>query len=201
MKVGLKYVVVSILILLAAGVGWYYGIRSSAGRTLESVDAVVMMERIRNVHKLVLVEGAFSEIYDYKDYWMYDLSPFRKKALVRVQAIVLAGFDLEKAEIRIDGQTHTIVIHKLPPCEILSVDHELDYYDIQEGTFNQFSEEKLTEINKGAKRFIRTQAELSGLLDKAEDRKQNFIHELSLTARAFGWKVENHTGITPQIKD
>lgn len=170
--------------------GWYYGNRTNLLKSHEEVEAVIMLERVRNVHKLILVEGTFSEIYDYKDYWFYDVSPFRKKALVRVKADVLVGFDLEKADIRLEEADHTIYLNDLPKSEILSIDHDLDYYDLQEGTFNQFDEKKLTEINKGAKNFIRTQAEMSDLIERAEQRKGDFIRELQITASAFGWNVQ-----------
>jgi hypothetical protein len=189
MRIRLSYIAIPLLILMAGVTGWWFGLRHNAFSTTERVDAVVMLERIQNVHKLVLVEGSFSEIYDYKDYWMYDVSPFRKKALIRVKADVLIGFDLEKANIELDEEKHVLTIHHLPESEILSIDHDLDYYDLQEGTFNQFSEVKLTELGKGAKQFIQTQAQNSELISRADQRQANFIKELSLTASAMGWKV------------
>ena len=56
----------------------------------------VLMEKIKTVAKLVTVEGYFSEVYDYQDYWNYDVSMFRKKALIRVKAKVSVGYDLSK---------------------------------------------------------------------------------------------------------
>ena len=45
----------------------------------EEVSTQVLLERIEEVTKLVTVEGHISEIYDYKDYYGYDWSIFRKK--------------------------------------------------------------------------------------------------------------------------
>ena len=44
-------------------------------------ESKILLEKIKTVSKLVTVEGYFSEIYDYQEYWGYDLSPFRKKSL------------------------------------------------------------------------------------------------------------------------
>lgn len=184
-----RTLVIVSLMIIAAGLGWYYGVRASFPEPVEEVDSVVLMERIRNVHKLVLLEASFSEIYDYEDYWIYDVSPLRKKALVRVRANVQAGFDMEKADIELDEANRIIYIRSLPPSGILSIDHELDYYDLQEGTFNQFDETKLTDIGKNAKKFIRTQAESSGLLEEAEERKKVFIDEIARMISSYGWEV------------
>ena len=34
-----------------------------------------LLEKINQVNKLVTIEGVYSEIYDYKDYYGYDWSP------------------------------------------------------------------------------------------------------------------------------
>lgn len=200
MRIGWRTILTTILIIGAGVMGWYYGVKLTSMKLHSQVDSTVLLERIQNVHKLVLVEASFSEIYDYKDYWMYDVSPFRKKALVRVKAKALLGFDLEKAHIEIDEASQSIIIHDLPSSEILSLDHDLDYYDLQEGTFNQFSEGKLTEIGKGAKAYILDKAKQSSAMRKAEERKWDFVNEIELIAAAYGWKVLVEDDELSQIK-
>ncbi|MBK9982670.1 MAG: DUF4230 domain-containing protein [Saprospiraceae bacterium] len=46
------------------------------------------------------------------------------------------------------------MISGMPPAEILSVDHDLDYYDLSEGFFNSFSTEDYNKINADAKDFV-----------------------------------------------
>jgi hypothetical protein len=190
LRIRLSYIIFFFLILAAGASGLYYGLKLNPLRINSEEEAVIIVDRIEQVHKLILVESYFSEIYDYKDYWLYDLSPFRKKALIRVNAQVLAGFDLEKASIVADSETRTLTIKDLPYSEILSVDHELDYYDIQQGTFNYFDDDKITELSKSAKEFIVEKAKTSGILEQAELRKEEFLNETAEVVRLYGWELQ-----------
>lgn len=174
-------------ILLALIAGWYYGTKSSLSKLQVEENAVVTMERIQKVFKLVATEGKVSEIYDYKDYMYYDIGLFRKKILVRVNANILVGYDFEQAVLRIDEASRTIYLDSIPEPDILAIDHTLDYYDIQEGTFNNFSEKELTEINKKAKEYVSAVAEDSDIYQQAEEQKDELLEMLSLACTAMGW--------------
>ena len=114
--------------------------RTNYRKKLRSEEsAQVLLERVQTVAKLITVEGYFSEVYDYKDYYAYNLSPFRKKALIRVKAKVSVGYDLSRVEFETRPDEKVIIVRNLPEPEILSIDHDLDYYDISQGMFNSFS--------------------------------------------------------------
>jgi hypothetical protein len=180
----------AVLALVFAAGAWvtknYYLAQSA--KTEE--DAQVLMERVKTVCKLVTVEGYFTEVYDYKDYWGYDLSFFRKKALIRVKAKVSVGFDLTSLTVSADSKTKTLRIGTLPEPSILSIDHELDYYDISEGTFNSFTTEDYNRMNTKAKAFIEEQAKKSTLFESAKKEGIQTIEMLRTMAEASGWKVE-----------
>jgi len=148
-----------------------------------------MLEKIQKVFKFVAAEGEISEIYDYKDYQYYDISPLRKKILVRVNAKVLVGYDFEKASFKIDDSTRTITIDSIGPAEVLAIDHDLDYYDIQEGTFNYFSEEELNEINEKAKNYAASIVKDSDLYKVAAEQKDDLIDMMRVAASSAGWEV------------
>lgn len=128
--------------------------------------------------KLITVEGYFSEVYDYKDYYYADWKPFTKKALVRVQAKVSVGYDMEAVTFRADESGKTIVIENMPEPEILSLDHDIDYYDIQQGAFNTFTEDDYNKLNKGAKDFIKAQVADSPLYERAAKQRDHIINML-----------------------
>ena len=88
-------------IILAFGLGLYVmsGQWMSWSKKQTNQTATTLIEQIKKVAKLATVEGHFSEIYNYKDYYGYDWSIFRKKALIRVQAKVSAGYDLTLIEV------------------------------------------------------------------------------------------------------
>lgn len=165
---------------------WYFK-RSEA---VVEENGVVLLERIKQVAKLVTVEGYFSEIYDYKDYYGYDLSLFRKKALIRVKAKVSVGYDLEKMQVTSDATTKTIRLSGIPPAEILSIEHDLDYYDVQEGFFNEFSTEDYDKLNASAKEFIRKKALESDLVKTATTQRNSLLETMRFMAESMGWKLE-----------
>ena len=177
-------------IVLAGVIGWYVGFKNNFGEPQVTESANTMMEKMQKVFKFVAAEGQISEIYDYKDYQYYDISPLRKKILVRVNAKVLVGYDFEKASFRIDEVSKTIFIDSIGPAELLAIDHDLDYYDIQEGTFNTFSEQELNDINTKAKNYAAAIVEESDLYKIADEQKQDLIDMLTVAAQSTGWNIE-----------
>jgi hypothetical protein len=156
-------------------------------KTQEEQTAIV--EKIREVLKLVTVEAQFAEIYDYKDYYGYDWSPFRKKALIRVKAKVSAGYDLTQLSISTHPEEKKIIIENIPEPKIMTVDHEIDYYDISEGTFNKFSVDDYNQLNKKAKDFIIKTAEESGLLDHARVQGASILQSFNFLVQSTGWEI------------
>lgn len=152
-------------------------------------DSTVLLEKIRSVCKLVTAEGEFSEIYSYKESYPFDYSIFSKKALIRVKAKVSVGYDLGKLKIEPDLKTYTLVISGMPPAEILSVDHDLDYYDVKEGFFNKFSTEDYNKINASAKDFIVSQVQKSSLMEAADKKRDELTEIMRFMGEQAGWKV------------
>lgn len=180
-----------LLVLVAFGLGLYLSTAHwwpwSERQSNEQVSTLV--ERIEKVAKLVTVEGHFSEVYDYKDYYGYDWSIFRKKALIRVKARVLAGYDLKQIAIDADSRNRTITLSRLPRPQILSIDHDLDYYDITEGTFNSFSNTDLNRLNAQAKNYIEEAALKSDLLNQAEQRGKEMLETIRFLVEGQGWSL------------
>ena len=138
MKSLTKYAILIVIILSSLLVGIMWGRKMEIFKTYENENSQVMMERVSKVFKLVAVEAEVSEIYDYKQYKYWDIDLLRKQALVRVKAKVSVGYDFEDLEFQINEKAHVISIVGFPDPKILSIDHELDYYDMDEGLFNSF---------------------------------------------------------------
>jgi hypothetical protein len=178
-----------VLILAIIGIAWYSGYKYNWVNKKQETSVNVVLEKIQKVFKLVTVEGHLSEIYNHKDYYNWDLPMFRKKALIRVNAKVLVGFDFEKVKLTVDEDSKTIYIEDFPEAEILSMDHELDYYDITQGSFNKFTSQDYNEINKNVKEFARAKAIDSKLLESAEAQKEEIMEMLKTIIMATGWEV------------
>jgi hypothetical protein len=185
----------NILIILALAAALLIGIFAtkyyySAREYKSEEQSQVLLEKIKNVCKLVTVEGQFSEVYNYSDYWGYDFSPFRKKALIRIKAKVSAGYDLGKMKITAVPESKIIRIADIPEPSILSIDHDLDYYDITEGSFNSFSASDYTKLNEKAKKFVEAQAQKSPLLESAKKQGIQMLDVIKIMIESAGWKVE-----------
>ena len=165
----------------------------SAKEVTAEEQSKVLLEKIREVAKLVTVEGNISEVYNYKDYWGYDFFPFQKKAIILVDAKVSVGYDLQKMNMRSDALTKTLTVSTLPNPEILSLEHDLKYYDISEGTFNSFSPKDYTDLQGKVKDFIRQKAEESELKRRANTQGNKMIDMIRFMVEGAGWTlvVEN----------
>ncbi len=178
------------ILALLLGVFWGTRYYYTWDAVTEEERSAVLLERIKTVAKLVTVEGYFSEIYDYKSYWGYDFSPFRKKALVRVKAKVSVGYDLEQMKIEAQPDQKRILISNLPDPEIISIDHDLDYYDISQGSFNTFTSEDYNKINASAKELIEKQARTSDLFITAEEQSNDMLEMIRFMVEGSGWTLE-----------
>ena len=180
---------IAVAIAFALGLwamNWYY---KKTSATVEE-QSTVLLEKIKKVTKLITVEGYFSEIYDHKDYYYYDISPFRKKALLRVKAKVSVGYDLGNMKIDALPAEKKIVISQLPDPEVLSIDHEVDFYDLQQGTFNGFTAKDYTALNKKAKEYIEKSAIDSELLNTAKEQANTTLELIEFIVEGAGWTVE-----------
>ena len=120
--------------------------------------------------------------------------PFQKKALVLVKARVSVGYDLGLMNMKADSKTKTFSISQPPQPQILSIDHDLSYYDISEGTFNSFSAEDYTKIQGKVKDFIRDKAEQSDLKQRAQTQGNQMLEVIRFMVEGAGWTMKIEQG-------
>lgn len=185
-------IVLALLLLLVVGGGITWMRNFEYRKSVE--ESEVILNQVRNVQKLIAVEGYFSEIYSHKDYYGFDIPLLRKKALVRVKAKASVGFDLSQLNPRTDPAAKILHISKFPEPELLSLDHNLDYYDITQGTFNYFTTKDYNIINRRAKSFIETQVARSELMDQAKKQSMRTLETIREIVEGMGWTLEVDKG-------
>lgn len=190
-KLAIGIVIIAVALVSYFATRYYY----TFGEVTAEEQSQVLMEKIKTVAKLVTVEGYFSELYNHEDYWNYDISLFRKKALIRVKAKVSVGYDLTKMSIEAIPEQKLLILSDLPDPSIISIDHDLDYYDITEGTFNSFSEADYNMMNKNAKETIRQKAISSDLFLAAEKQSNNMLDLIKFMVEGAGWQLQFRTRI------
>ena len=178
-----------IIALAALYLVFSFGMKLNWPQKKTTESSVVLLEKIRTVCKLVTAEGQFAEIYEYKESLPFARPFFDKKALVRVRATVSVGYDLSEINMVPDEKSHTLVISNLPRAEIIAVEHDLDYYDITEGFFNQFSTEDYNKVNARAKEFVVSQVHKSSLMEAADEKRNELLEIIRYMVEQAGWKV------------
>lgn len=145
-----------------------------------TVTSNSMLLSIERVFKVVTAEGHFAEIYDYQNTsHLLSFIPSTKKALIVVNAKVMMGFDFKKMKMDIDPQTREMVITEFPQPEILSIEPDLKYYNLEDGLFNKFNNQDLTKLQADAKAKIRESALQSELPAIAQRQMQTLLLELT----------------------
>ena len=155
-------------------------------------QSIVLIEKIKNVCKLITVEGEFSEIYHYentKERFMKLISS-KKKAIILVNAKAQIGYNLSKIKLNANSKSKTISITDFPQAEILTIDTDLRYYDKSEGLFNKFEAEDLTALNKEARQFIVEKIPESGLVETANKELLEAVGIITNLVETIGWKVD-----------
>jgi hypothetical protein len=85
------------------------------------------------------------------------------------------------------------LINELPEPQILSIDHDLDYYDVSEGLFTSFDETDYNQIQTDAKELIRTKAMQSNLLAEAQVQANDLMDMIRLIVESAGWQLKVRT--------
>jgi hypothetical protein len=180
-----------ITLLLGGGLGaglYYISILRKNKAPDTTQEAAVLIERIEKVFKVVMAEGYFTEIYNYehnKEFW--HLFNDRKKALVIAKAKVLVGYDFGKMRIRPLGEERKMVIDLFPEPEVLSIDTDYKFYDIEQGWINRFQSADYTAILTEAKQTMNDKALQSDLPRIANNQVQVMMYQL---AAAMNWKID-----------
>ncbi|WP_397361936.1 DUF4230 domain-containing protein [Olleya sp. R77988] len=169
-------------------------------KTVINEHSALIAKQIKNVGKLVVTEGYFSDAYGYKDTKTYFNIPSEKQALVIVNAEVTVSYDLSKIEFTIDSVNKILKIKSIPKEEI-KIYPELEYYDVESGYFNKFSAEDYNKINKIVKERITKKVEASNLQINAENRLISELAKFYILTNSLGWTLQyNQTEIDSQDK-
>ncbi len=181
------------LILGAIAMYWIFSYFSKM-RNKETIEvqSTVLLERIKNVCKLISVEGDFTEIYKYENTRERFLSMVssKKKALIVINAKVHIGYDLQRIRLEANNAKKKIVLSSFPQPQILSIEPQLEFYDIKNGFFNAFTPNDLTSLNQEAIKHIRDRIPQSGLMDTARKEALEAILLMEKLVETIGWKLE-----------
>jgi Protein of unknown function (DUF4230) len=163
-------------------------VKQSAGLTVTETSHTVV-ESMKKVFKVVCAEGQLTELYNYEQTKkILSFIPSTKKALVIVRAKVLIGFDFEKCKWETDEENKIVKLVYFPEPELLAIEPDFKYYDMDENIFDRFSREDLNKIQINGKKQVELAA-LSGDLPKMAADQMKVI--LSEVIHSNKWQLQN----------
>lgn len=161
-------------------------------------SSALIQEQIKNVGKLIVTEGHFSEVFNYKNSKAIfgDYFTSEKKALVVVNADVTIAYDLSKIEFEIDEASKTLTIIRIPEEEI-KISPDLEYYDIQADFLNPFEAKDYNDIKNIVKKSLSRKLENSDLKNNAKNRLISELAKFYILTNSLGWTLQyNNMPIT-----
>lgn len=192
----MKKILIGVLITLAA----VFVIRScSDDRKEKSIlqeNSMLIQQQIDNVSKLIVTEGHFAEVYNYKDSKAV-FGPFvsaKKKALVVVNADVTIAYDLSKIEFEVDEKAKTLRIKSIPDPEI-KISPDFEYYDVTSDYLNMFDASDYNKIKKNVNASLMKKVDKSSLLKNAENRLITELQKFYILTNSMGWTLEYNSQI------
>ncbi|MEZ4801825.1 MAG: DUF4230 domain-containing protein [Gelidibacter sp.] len=183
----LLYVLILVLTVLFA----YRFIFNDNDKTILKENSALIQEQIRNVSKLVVTEGHFSQVFTYKNSKAVfaNLVNVEKKALVVVNADVTVAYDLSQIQYELDEDTKTLRILSIPKEEI-TINPDFEYYDVSADFLNPFEADDYNKIKDKVKGQLMKKIEASNLKSNAQNRLISELAKFYILTNSLGWTLE-----------
>ena len=165
-------------------------------------SSTLIQEQIKNVGKLIVTEGHFSEVFNYKNSKdiFGDYFTSEKKALVVVNADVAIAYDLSKIEFEVDQETKTLNILSIPKEEI-KISPDFEYYDIQADFLNPFEAKDYNDIKNIVKQSLNKKIEASDIKTNAKNRLISELSKFYILTNSLGWTLNYNENSMQSIND
>ena len=186
----MKKILTGVILTLAAVLIFRSCSEDKEKKSILIENSMLIQEQINNVSKLIVTEGHFAEVYNYKDSQQLfgPLITANKKALVVVNAEVTVGYDLSLIKFDIDEDTKTLRILDIPAPEI-KINPDFEYYDVTADYLNQFNAEDYNTIKRNVNASLMKKIEASTLKSNAENRLLSELSKFLVLTNSLGWTL------------
>ncbi|MHA7864155.1 DUF4230 domain-containing protein [Flagellimonas marinaquae] len=153
-------------------------------------NSMLIQQELRNVSKLVVTEGHFAEVYNYKDSKALfgPLITAHKKALVVVNADVSIAYDMSQIEYEVDEEQKLLRIIRIPDPEI-KISPDFEYYDVTADYLNPFNAGDYNAIKRNVNASLMKKIEASSLRSNAENRLVSELSRILVLTNTMGWTL------------
>ncbi|WP_209406322.1 DUF4230 domain-containing protein [Pseudozobellia sp. WGM2] len=186
----MKKIFLGVVITLAAVFIFRSCTEDKKERSILQENSMLIQQQIDNVSKLVVTEGHFAEVYNYKDSKMLfgPLISAQKKALVVVNADVTVAYDLSQIEFEVDEETKTLRIKSIPEPEV-KINPDFEYYDVTSDYLNMFEASDYNKIKKNVTASLMKKVEASSLKANAQNRLLSELQKFYILTNSMGWTL------------
>lgn len=186
----MKKVLIGALITLAVVLVFRSCVEDKTNETILEENSMLIQQQIENVSKLIVTEGHFAEIYNYKDSQQLfgPLLTANKKALVVVNAEVTVAYDLNQLDFNVDAATKILEVKNIPEPEI-KINPDFEYYDISADYFNPFSAADYNTIKRNVNASLMKKVEASPLKRNARNRLISELAKFYVLTNSMGWTL------------
>tara|TARA_R110002072_G_scaffold43647_3_gene122471 strand:- start:623 stop:1234 length:612 start_codon:yes stop_codon:yes gene_type:complete len=186
----MKKVFIGVILTLAVVLIFRSCSEEKEKKSILKENSMLIQEQINNVSKLIVTEGHFAEVYNYKDSQQLfgPLITADKKALVVVNAEVTVGYDLSLVKFEINEDTKTLRIISIPEPEI-KINPDFEYYDVTADYLNQFNAEDYNKIKRNVNASLLKKIEASTLKSNAQNRLLSELSKFLLLTNSMGWTL------------
>ncbi|MCR9264117.1 MAG: DUF4230 domain-containing protein [Flavobacteriaceae bacterium] len=186
----MKKILMGVVIALASVLIYKSCVDERERKTVLQENSMLIQQELKNVSKLIVTEGHFVEVYNYKDSreLFGSLVTADKKALVVVNAEVTIGYDLSKIAYEMDEANKTIRITEIPQPEV-KINPDFEYYDVTADYFNPFNAQDYNAIKRNVNVSLSKKVEASSLRKNAENRLLSELSRIYVLTNSLGWTL------------
>ncbi len=186
----MKKILIGVIITLAALLIFRSCNEDSKRKTILEENSMLIEQQLQNVSKLIVTEGHFAEVYNYRDSQQLfgDLITSNKKALVVVNVDASIAYDLSKIKYELDEARKTLHILSIPEPEI-KMNPDFEYYDVSADYLNPFGAEDYNKIKRNVKASLRKKIDASSLRSNAENRLMSELAQFYVLTNSMGWTL------------
>ena len=187
----MRKLLLGLLIGIGAAFLLQYFFKKEQDHSSLTEDSALIVQQINNVGKLVVTEGYFSEVMTYQDAKKYfnNWVSFDKKALVVVNAEATIAYDLHQLRYEIDEANKVVRLLYIPEAE-LKIYPKVQYYNLEESSFNPFTAEDHNKIQKRVTDLITKKIDQSSFRSNAQNRLLTELFKLLILTHSMGWRLE-----------
>lgn len=198
----MRKIVLGIVIALILVFGLRYCEHQRDEQEQLEVNTALIQKQLQNVGKLIVTEGTYAQVFSYEDSkkFYYDLFSSSKKALVIVNAKASIAYDLSKVKTIIDSENKTVTIISIPKPE-LTINPNIEYYDITQDYLNQFGASDYNKIKQRVEVALLKKIEASDLKTNAKNRLISELQKIYILTHSMGWILQYNEETISQEED